>query len=96
MTSWEIRNGEEKVFVSTREYGTKSLLGRAVNMWTQERDVSDWDDREKMAAICFYFSDLSEKEIKSIFGVTGEGQYPGDPPWELTSLDESTLYIEKD
>lgn len=95
MTAWEIRDGEREAYVSEGEGDVKSLLGDVISMWTQNRNLQDWQGKEKMAAICFYYSDLSEHEIKAIFGVTGEGDYPGEPHWELPHPNEGVLYIEK-
>lgn len=94
MTRWKISQGSEEIFVSTDHEGTKRLLGNAITMWARDRDLSDWDHPEEMAGICFHWTDLGEREIREIFGISGEHHDPGSPPWTICGPD-GQISIEK-
>ena len=86
MVAWAIYCGEnqEAIVSKTTKVDTKNLLGDLIALWSHERsDIIEWDGAEKMAAIAFYYTDLSERDIRGIFRESGRGAYPGEPPWEL-------------
>lgn len=91
MAKWVIYCGkDQETFVSkTVKVDTKELLGYLIALWSRDRiGLQEWDDVEKMAAIAFYYTDLGERDIRGIFGESGRGAYPGEPPWELQHPDE--------
>jgi hypothetical protein len=87
MTAWEICNDQQReAYYSTGgDTASEELLGNTIAMWTQDMtEISNWDDSEKLAGIAFYYTDLSEKEIKQLFNTTRKEVHPRQPPWELT------------
>jgi len=101
VATWAIYSGErrEAYYSEGSESDVKESLGNTIAMWTRDMTgLTEWDDAEKMAAIAFYYTDLKEREIRGIFGVSGVGTYPGEPPWELQhpKEDERGLTVQKE
>lgn len=91
MEGWEIHNGEDReAYYGSGSYvDVKNLLGNLIAMWTQDRpELLEWDQKEKLASVAFYYTDWNGKDIEGVFGVTGEGSFPGEPPWELRHPDD--------
>lgn len=100
-TSWRIympeREEVDNAYVSSADGDTKDLLAEVVAMWTRDKNLEEWDDSDTMAAICYYHSTLGEREIISIFGTSGEGNYPGEPDWELAHpTKDEVMVVEKE
>lgn len=95
--SWMIHGRDTNSFTEARSVDGKTLLGDVIAMWARDRDLTDWDGREKMASVAFYFTDLTETEIRGIFGTDGRGEFPGEPPWAFPHPDGSDdeIYIEE-
>lgn len=86
MIAWAIyADKHREAYCSSGSEGdVKNLLGDTIALWTRDSpELINWGDAEKMAAIAFFYTDLSERDIRGIFDNSGEGQYPGEPPWEL-------------
>ena len=86
VVAWAIYVGEhQEAYCSKGTKGDiKEVLGDTIALWTRDMTgLIEWDDAEKMAAIAFYYTDLRERDIRGIFHESGEGAYPGEPPWEL-------------
>ncbi|WP_137196665.1 hypothetical protein [Halalkalirubrum salinum] len=91
MVAWAIYAGEHReAYCSSGTKGDdKEILGDTIALWTRDMTgLIDWDDAGKMASIAFYYSDLRERDIRSIFNDSGEGRNPGEPPWELQHPEE--------
>lgn len=92
--NWRILNdGFQVAYVSEREGDVKTLLGDCISMWARDQRLCDWDEAERMAAICFYHTDLRARDVEGIFGTSGRGGYPGEEPWMLTAPDGGDLLI---
>ena len=101
MVAWAIYAGEHREAYCSKETkgDIKRVLGDTIALWTRDMtDLNEWDDAEKMAAIAFYYTDIRERDIRGIFQESGEGVYPGEPPWELHHHKETdqVLKVEKE
>jgi len=101
VVKWAIYGGDlREAYCSTgREDDVKQTLGNTIALWTRDRaGIIEWEDADKMAAIAFYYTDLNEREVRGIFRASGEGAYPGEPPWELQhpEKDDLPLKVQKE
>jgi hypothetical protein len=73
---WQLVAGNQvEARVSAAETDSSELLGDLLSMWTRDRHLHDWEDRDRMAQVAVEYSDLDQVEIWAIFGID-----PGDPP----------------
>ncbi len=97
---WKLVSGNQvKARVSSAETDSPELLGDLLAMWSRDRDLHDWDDKDRMARVAVDHTDLDRVEIWAIFEVD-PNDLPecGDPPWTFSHPsrdDEITLRSEE-
>jgi len=80
---WQLVAGDQvEARVSAAETDSPELLGDLISMWTRDRHLHDWEDKDKMAQVAVQYSDLDQVEIWAIFGTDVE-DLPSisSPPW---------------